>query len=78
MNWKVEASRPPAGHGVPITHDAFVERIKRDPSFGEGVLAAAAVVESLRVHVDDDPHSTCPDGCGWFNYAAMKLREAGK
>ena len=38
---------------------------------------AARIVEGLRVHVDDDPHSTCPDGCGWFNYAAMKLREAG-
>lgn len=37
---------------------------------------AALLVEGLRVHVDDDPHSTCPDGCGWFNYAAMKLREA--
>ena len=41
------------------------------------VLSVAAdFVESLRPHADTDPFSTCEDGCGWFNYAALQLRAA--
>ena len=50
----------------------LLDRTRREGE-AAGLRAAAEAVRGLRVHVDNDPRSTCPDGCGWFNYAADKI-----
>lgn len=75
------ASRDPSKHTstciAPVAVQILTRRLaKHDAKVrAEAARDAADFVESLRVHTDTSPESDCPDGCGWFNYAAMKLRD---